>query len=443
MIITIGLPIALQNLITFSVSMADTIMLGHASYDDELISAADLANKPIFLLIITLFGLAMGGLTLASQYWGKGDVKTIRRITAMILQMGVLISAAAGVFVLVFPAVTMRIFTNNEIVIQKGVEYLQIVGWSYFLVGFSIMMTIMLRSVEVVRVALFASIAALVLNIPLNWLLIFGNFGFPELGIQGAAIGTVIARAAEFMIIAVYVFLIDKKLKFRFKDVFDFDKTLFKDIMKYGFPVLFNEVAWASGITVQAMIVGRIDYVEGDFVAANAANGVIFQLFMVAMFGTANAALVIVGKAIGEGKLDEAKIKADMLFKIGAFMGIAVCFLIIATRHFIIGIFGLSPETEELAKELLIYGGIIAFFASVATMSIVGVFRGGGDTRFCLIIEVACMWGLAVPLAAVLAFYFQFPVWIVYLGMKSDEIVKTVICFIRIRGVKWIKILTR
>jgi len=281
------------------------------------------------------------------------------------------------------------------------------------------------------------------LNIPFNWLLIFGNLGFPEMGIRGAAIGTLIARAVEFLIIIIYVFIIDKKMKFRFKHIFTFSKTLFKDIMKYGVPVLLNELTWALGITVQAMIIGRIDYASGDFIAANAANGVIFQLFMVAMFGTANAALVIVGKAIGEGKLDEAKGKADTLFKLGVYMGVGAGALIILTRNLLIGIFGLSPETELLAKELLIYVGIIAFFASVATMSIVGIFRGGGDTQYCLFIEIASMWGFAVPLAAVLAFWLKVPVWAVYLGMKSDEIIKTVLCVFRARGIKWIKKLTR
>jgi putative MATE family efflux protein len=412
-VLTIGVPIMLQNLVSFSVSMADTVMLSRASLSDELVSAADLANKPVFLLVLTLIGLTGGGIALSSQYWGKGEVAPIRKITAMILQTGILISFLAGTAVLLFPSGTMRIFTADPVVIGKGAEYLSIVGWSYYIVGITVVLAAMLRSVEIVRVALYADITALLISVSFNWVLIFGNLGFPALGIRGAAISTLTARIVSLLIISTYVFVVDKRLGFRPRHIPRFDRRLFGDILKYGFPVLLGQMTWALGITAQAMIIGRVDYTVGDFVAANAANSVIYQLFIVAVYGAANASVVIVGKSIGEGKLLEARHKADTMYKLGAMAGALVCISIITTRKWVIGIFGLSPETEAMATELLVLVGIVAFLGSIATVTIAGVFRGGGDTRFCLGIEITAMWGVAIPLALLMAFVFKAPAPIV------------------------------
>jgi putative MATE family efflux protein len=444
-LLAIAIPISLQNLIVFSVSLSDTVMLSHAGQADELVSAASLAGQTLFLLVMVIFGISSGGVVLASQYWGKGDVGTIRKIAAMILQMGIIASALMATAVLLFPSQVMTIFTKEAVVIEKGAEYLSIVGWSYFLIGISLVLMSMLRSIEVVKIALFADITALVISVSLNWVLIFGNLGFPELGIRGAAISTLTARIISFLIFTTYVFLIDKKLKLRIKNIFSFNLPLFKDILKYGFPVLFAQVTWALGMTVSAVIVGHIDYTTGDFIAAYAAIGVIYQLFMVAMFGAANASQIIVGKEIGTGlpgSKENARHKADTLLKIGIMMGFLNCSFILLSRNIIIKAFTFSPETEMLAKELLVYVAFVALIASIAIMTFGGIFRGGGDTRFCMIVEITCMWGVAIPLAALSAFVFTLPVPLVYAAMKSHEFIKIFISLTRIRSGKWVRKLT-
>jgi putative MATE family efflux protein len=421
-------------------------MLSRASQTDELVSAASLAGQTLFLLIVTLMGLSGGGVVLASQYWGKGDVGAIRKIAAMILQIGVIFSLIIGTIVLLFPSGVMTIFTKEALVIEKGAEYLSITGWSYFLIGISFVLMNMLRSVEVVKVALYADITALCISIFLNWVLIFGNLGFPELGIKGAAISTLIARIVSFLICITYVFLIDKRLKFRAKHLLSFNLPLFRDILKYGIPVLLAQMGWGLGITVSAIIVGHVDYARGDFIAAYAAINVTYQLFMVGMFGVSTASQIIVGKEIGKNEPDSkknARHKADTLLKIGVMLGAVNCAGILLTRNLIVSVFTFSPETEALAKELLIYTAFVALVASVAVMTLGGIFRGGGDTRFCMIVEMTCMWGVAIPLAALSAFVFKLPVPFVYAAMKSHEFIKIFISLPRLRSGRWVRVLTK
>ncbi|MDR0196787.1 MAG: MATE family efflux transporter [Oscillospiraceae bacterium] len=442
-IFAIGIPITLQQLVSFSVSMADAVMLGWASEADELISAASLANQLFFLFMLTMVGLTGGGITLAAQYWGKGDVESIRKIVAMILHAGVIISFTAGTAVLLFPADVMGLFTKNAVIIEKGVEYLRIVGYSYFMCGISFTLMAMLRSVEIVKISLFTDLASLAISVFLNWVLIFGNMGFPALGIKGAAIATLIARFVGFAVFAVYVFAIDKRLKFRVKDIFRFDGRLFGDLVKYGFPVLLNETIWALAIVVQAAIIGHIEYAKGDPVAASAAANQVFQLFSAAIIGISNAAMITVGKSVGEGDSGEARRKAGTFFGISVVLGVICCALILLSRDLTVRAFDLSFETQALAKQLLFVTAFVIIFSSIASMSIIGTLRGGGDTRFCLIVELAALWGFALPLSAVFAFVLKLPVAAVMVGMKSDEAIKTVICAVRIKSGVWIKKVTR
>ena len=429
-IFAIAIPIALQNLITLGTSMMDTIMLGRADSTGILLSASS-------------FGLASGSSVLCAQYWGKGEIKPIKDIFSFVLKIAIAVGIIFGSAVLFFPEKVMGIYSNNPDVIMRGVQYLRIIGYAYFTFAISNTLLSALRSIEVLRVSVVCSIVSFCTNVFLNWVLIFGNLGAPRLGIQGAAIATLIARLCEFVIAIVYVLVIDKRLKFRISDMFRHNKLLAGDVIKNGTPVVINELMWSLATSAQAAILGHITYSAGDPVAANSIAGVIQQLSTVIIMGVANAAAVMVGMAIGESNMAKAEERAKAFRNLSFIMGIAACTFILALKNVFIGFYDIPVETKELASRIITVFAFITIGTSTNMTLIMGALRGAGDTKFCMRTEVICLWGLAIPLALVMAFIVKAPVPIVFFFMKIDEIVKAILCLIRMKGDKWLNSLTR
>ena len=290
------------------------------------------------------------------------------------------------------------------------------------------------------KIAVISNIVALVTNVTLNYLLIFGKFGFPELGVKGAAIATLIARLVEFTIAVTYMLVIDKRLRLRIKDFFSFDKTLLKDMLVISSPVVLNEVMWGLGMAMQASLLGNM---STSAVAANSIISVIQQLSTTVVFGVASAAAVIIGKAIGEGDMDKAR-DLGHTFKIFSIVfGVVVTATILLVKDYAINFYNVSPEASALAHQMIYVAAVLGFFVSIAGISIVGILRGGGDTKYALWIEIIALWCVAVPLAYFSAYVLKLPVTIVYAIMKIDEPVKDVLCLIRMKGTRWLKNVTR
>ena len=380
---------------------------------------------------------------LCAQYWGKGEIKPIKDIFSFVLKIAIAVGIIFGSAVLFFPEKVMGIYSNNPDVIMRGVQYLRIIGYAYFTFAISNTLLSALRSIEVLRVSVVCSIVSFCTNVFLNWVLIFGNLGAPRLGIQGAAIATLIARLCEFVIAIVYVLVIDKRLKFRISDMFRHNKLLAGDVIKNGTPVVINELMWSLATSAQAAILGHITYSAGDPVAANSIAGVIQQLSTVIIMGVANAAAVMVGMAIGESNMAKAEERAKAFRNLSFIMGIAACTFILALKNVFIGFYDIPVETKELASRIITVFAFITIGTSTNMTLIMGALRGAGDTKFCMRTEVICLWGLAIPLALVMAFIVKAPVPIVFFFMKIDEIVKAILCLIRMKGDKWLNSLTR
>lgn len=442
-ILGIALPIAMQNLITMATSMMDSVMLGRADSTGVLLSAASLANQPFFILTMITFGLSGAASVLIAQYWGKGELGPARALLSIIMKAGFAVGLVFGLAVLFAPQTVMGLYTTRPEVIDAGVSYLRIIGFAYFTFGISNTIICTLRGVELVLVSVVSGLASFCTNVFLNWVLIFGNLGAPALGIRGAAIATLIARVLEFTIVLVYLFCIDKRLKFRLRDLGGFHRVLAGDLVRTGTLVVLNELCWSVTVSIQAAILGHIDYAAGDPVAANSVASIVQQLSTTFIFGFAGAAAVLVGKAIGAGETQTA-IRRARTFQLSSFLlGLVACGFILLIRDPFIAIYDIPEATKVLTRELIGVLAVITIFVSMASTMIVGVLRGAGDVKFCMISEAVCLWCLATPIAFLAAMVFQWPVPLVLVCMKLDEPAKTLACCLRMRGTRWVTSLTR
>ena len=442
-ILAIAVPISLQNLITFSTSMMDTLMLGRADDTGVLLSASSLANQPFFILSMVCFGLSGASTVLSAQYWGRKNIDAIRTIFSMILRVAALFSFAFAATVLLAPEWVMGLYSDSPEIIKRGSEYLRIIGWAYLLYGMSNTMICCLRCVETVKISVVVNILSFFTNVGLNWVLIFGNLGAPALGIRGAAIATFIARLVEFSVTFWYTFRVETQLAFRPRHLLRWNGKLGADLLRFGSPVFANEVFWSLAVTLQAAILGHISYSAGDPVAANSIASMVQQMATIAIFGLANAAAVLVGKSIGEGRRDQAVSQAHTFTIFGAAIGLLGCCLILLIRVPVVEFYEIPAATKALAVDMLGVIAVVTFFVSVASTLIVGVLRGAGDTRFCLIAEMACLWLAALPAAYAGAYLFQIPVVFVLALMKLDEPLKALLCLIRLKSGRWVKQVTR
>ena len=438
LLLGIALPIAVQNLITFMVSMVDTLMVG--ALGEIQLSAVSIANNLFFVLTILMFGLAGGSNIMISQYWGKGNVKTIHKILAIMYRVCLLITGIFIFIALFLPKYFMGIFTTDKAVIDFGASYLRIVCIGYLFYSITNCTIMILRSVKTVSISIIVYTASLVVNSILNWIFIFGNLGAPELGIRGAAIATVCARITEFSIVLVFMFIYERKIGLKIEHLLKLDKEILKDYVGLCTPVLCNELLWAIGASMISVIVGRMGT---EVVAANSINGVAHQFVTVFIFGMSNATAVIIGNTIGEGKKEKAK---EYAYSIGIFSVVMGCIsglMILLIKPFVVNFYNVSYSTKLIAMEIMTVTSGIIIFQSLASNFMMGVLRGGGDAKFVLINDLIFMWLVAIPGGFFVAFVLELPVALVFLVIKCDEILKSLTSVYRVISGKWVNDVTK
>ena len=432
------LPMAIQNLINFAISSTDVIMLGR--YSEVALSASSLASQIQFILILLFFGIGSGATVLTAQYWGKKDTKTIEKILAIGIKIAFGLSLFFFIFAFFFSRNAMSLFTNDETTILEGIKYLKIVSFSYLTTSISIVYLVTMRSVERVGVSTVAYATSFVTNFIINYLLIFGSFGFAKMGVKGAAIGTLVARLVELGIVFYYNSKNHHFVSIKWKYIKSLDPILKKDFIKYSAPTMMNELLWAGGTAAGIAILGRLG---NSIVAANSITSVVRQLAMVFAFGLANTAAIMVGKEIGKKDFNTAEIYAKKLLLysfLSSLLGVAFLLII---KPFIIKKFALNGEVEDYLNLTL---NILFYYIplqSISVVLIVGVFRAGGDTKFALVADVFPLWFGSVLISAFAAFYLNLPPKLVYILIMSDEIIKQPLIFWRYRSKKWINNVTR
>lgn len=434
-VISLVLPMALQNLINTGISSTDVIMLGKVG--EKTLSGSSLGSQVFFILSLFLFGITSGAAVLIAQYWGKGDMAAIKKIFGLEIKFAVSISLIFSVITFVFAEPIMHIFTNDAEVILEGTDYLRIVCISYLLSAITMVYLNTMRSMEQVIIATIVYLCSLITNIIANYIFIFTPL---NMGIKGAALGTVIARTLELVIVILY----DRKFNpvFRFKLSFlkIKDKIIFQDFIKYSLPVVINEIAWGTGTTCISAIVGHLGSAA---TAANSVAQVTRQLAMVITFGIANATAIIIGKTIGEGNTIKAREYGQRFFKLAVITGLFGSIVVLIARPAALQFMVLTPLASEYLSAMMFIMSYFVIGQAVNTVLIVGVFRAGGDTKFGLFLDFTFLWCVSIPFGLIAAFILKLPVIVVYMILLSDEVLKIPVSCYRYRSYKWLRNVTK
>ena len=430
--------IAMQNLITYAVNLADNVMIG--GYSQDALSGIAMVNQIQFLLQMVVMGIGNGIVVLGAQYWGKQQIDPIRRVTSIGMMLALIISTAMMMVVYFLPHQVLSILTDETAVIAEGTKYLKIFCFSFVLFAVSNIFLASLRSVETVRIGFVVTLIALSVNVTLNYGLIYGKLGLPEMGVEGAALATLISRIVEFIIITVYALTIDKKIKWRISDLLQIDKQLFRDYIRVGLPLILSNSIWGLAMSTQTAILGRLG---SDTIAANSIATTIFQVVSVLVYGSANASGVIIGKTVGEGNIPKVKAYSKTLQIIYILIGIATGCVLWSCRDLIISLYTITAETEHLARQFISILSITVIGSSYQVACLTGIVTGGGDTKFVLINDLIHQWLIVIPAAFLSAFVFHAPLWVTFICLKSDQILKCFVAMVKVNRFRWIRVLTR
>ncbi len=437
-LIKIAAPIAVQNLIMSSINLADVFMIGKLG--EAPLAALGLANQIMFLLVLLLFGINSGSGVFIAQFWGKGDTANIHKVLGLTFLGSILTVMLFFMGSQFIPETLIRIYSPDQEVVDLGGTYLKIVGWSYIFTAISFIFCIQLRSVGVPKLGMYSSSLSLFVNVTLNYILIFGKLGFPALGVAGAAIATAIARLIECVFVVGIVYLQKYPLAVSFKNMFGWDRDFLNLFYKTTFPVVMNEMLWALGITTYSMVYARMSTTD---IAVINIVGSIERIAFTGFIGVANAAAIMVGNKIGESNEEKAIEYGKKLGEISFLLGAAISLVLLVSAKVILGFYELSSELMDLSFYTLMALCLVLPFKSYNGTAIVGIMRGGGDTKYCLILDIAALWLVGVPVAAVGGLKFSLPVYAVYLLTASEELIKFFFGVRRVKSKKWVRNLVK
>lgn len=444
---TLAIPMLLQNLITSSAGMVDTLMVGALGQTE--LAGVSLANTPFFVAMLFVFGLQSGGAVLISQYWGKNDITTVNRVMGISWYLACILSTVFATIVFLFPRQVMSITTNNQELLDVAVRYGRIVAFSYALNSFVTVFTGALRSCESPIFGTGVVVTGMLVNVFFNYVLIFGKLGFDAMGVEGAAWGTLIARAFELLITVCYLIFYRKKpFKLDIKRILHPGVMIFKDYLKYSAPVMINETFWGLGASIYPIIYGHMA-ASADIVAAYSISGNIERVVTVAVFAMAHTAAIVIGKEIGAGESREKVVGlGNTIITISTIIGVVSGVLLVALLYTVIQpvvypLFNMTAKAEATASMMLLITSAMMLFRSFNCTLVVGVLRGGGDVKFGMYLDIGAMYLWSIPLAAIAGLVLHWDILWVYLLIVSEDLIKSAIGFVRFRSGKWVRNVTR
>ena len=442
----ITVPIALQNMLSNLLTLMDTLMIGHLG--ETSIAAVGLANRVFFVFSMLMFGICSGSGVLASQYWGRRELINIRRVLRMSLIIGIGGSFVFLIPAVLFPSTVMRIFTPSKDTIEIGATFLGIIAFSYPLTAITNCYVATLRSMNYVKLPVIITTVAIGINIVLNYILIFGKFGFPKMGVAGSATSTLIARFLEMSALLIVIYshkagdgVIGDFIHAKYDRIKEQGAKLLNKafVMKYfcvASPVIANELMWGSGVTMYSLVYGRMGNAA---TAATTISNTVEQVAMVFFFGLCSAAAVILGNELGADEYDKAQEHAKnyivMLICL-TLIGSVITFL---AKDKIVSWFAVSDDVARLTRLCITVFAIYLPFRMLNTLFIVAIFRSGGDTKAALFLDVSGVWLIGIPMAVLGGLVLKLPVYVVYAMIFLEEIYKVALSIIRYRQKKWVK----
>ena len=430
--------ISLQQLAALAVNLVDNIMLGN--YSELALSGATLVNQIQFTLQQIAAGIGMGIVALASQYWGQKRTEPIKKIINVGMKLGLAVGIIFFAAAQLFPNALLSIFTNDEAVIIEGAKYLKIISWTYIIFSISNSLMYALQSVETAAVGTVMSISTIIINASLNYVFIYGNFGAKEMGIRGAAVATLISRVVELVIISVYMLFIDKKLKAKLWELIEPDFSYLRDYVKVATPVILSGALWGVAQAAQTALLGHI---SRSVIAANSIAVIVFQIFAVFGMSCANVGSVVMGKTVGEGRLDMVRSYSKTMQGIFILLGLSSGILLFAFKDIIVGFYDVSPETKKLAVQFITVLSITTVGTCYEYPVESGIIAGGGHTKYPAVVDNLFMWLWTIPSAFLSAFVFHFPPLVTFCFLKSDQLLKCIPNAINCNRYRWVRILTR
>ncbi len=438
-IAALSLPIAAQSIITYSVSLLDNIMVGKLG--ETAVSGVYIANQITSFLQMFVTGISAALLVLAAQYWGKNDKGSVKSVISIAFKLCFAAASLLFFAMFFFTDDILSLFTDEADVISAGAEYVKIISFTYLPFCIANVLVASMRCVETVGIGTKTALAALIVNLFLNWVLIFGKLGMPVLGIRGAAIATLISRLTELSIMLVYVLKIDKKLKIRLRELCRFGSPHMRNFFKYGAPVIAGDMVWGLNLMTQGAIVGHLGT---PAIAAVSIANTMFALISVGSYGIRDGAAIIIGKTVGTGDFDRVRQYAKTLQLLFLCVG-AVTGLIVLLSSRVVPFFynNMDTETLHITRQMLYVLSVTVVGTSYQMATLTGIVRAGGATHFVLINDMIFVWLVAVPSALVAAFVLGAPAWAVFACLKCDQILKCPVAFIKCNRFRWIKNLTK
>lgn len=433
-VLSIMLPVALQQAINMGVNMLDTMMLG--SFGEVQLSASSLANQYYNFFTIFCMGIIGGSSVLAAQFWGAEKKDQVRETFGMAMRLALSLSVLFAVITWFFAPQIMAIYTSEGDVITQGVRYLKITVFVFLVHGTSLVAAQLMRSVGQAKLGLIVSIISFVVNIFGNYVFIFGKFGAPRLEIAGAALGTLLARISEFITTFVYILAVDQKLGLRIKHLKKSPSAAFyRNYFRLGAPVLVSDALLALGGNIVSIVLGHMG---AAVVAANAICQVVDRLCTVVIQGVSNASSIITGTAVGAGDKKRAMEQGETFYFLSILFGGISAALVFLFGPMTIGVYTLTAETIQTTRQLMNAYVAIVFFQAIQSVMTKGVLRGGGDTKFLMKADILFMWVISIPLGAIGGLLLHWPAWAVMLALRIDYVIKSVWCVSRLMSGKWI-----